>query len=401
MLNAPKSSVGLMTRKIFAFFVAYCFFAGSVWSMALSGERLQERYAHGMANRSGLHQLAEGDAMASAFSRAPQRPFAAALAPQKIFTNFAALNAPAAAMQAAGGATATVPFFGPQQYVRTTGAPNSYTTTVQVPSSVSSPFILHIQSGEANGTNRVSSATITLNGVQAAAPSDFNQTVFTLDRAVTLTTPQSTLVVTLAGKPGSYLRISISGSSGDHTPPRLTITAPADNSAINSPQAHLDIHYLDVPGTGETAASGVDTNTLQVLLDGVDRSGLFTRRSDEATADLPTTLALAPGPHTLQASISDLAGNKATANSHFQVDLTPPSLQILQPVAGSYLSNTTPQVSLAYSDNLAVDTASLKVTINGTDSTALFTKTATGATATLSTALRSTQSSTAMTSSSI
>src|SRR5206468_11858932 len=69
-----------------------------------------------------------------------------------------------------------VGIFGPQRYVRTTGPKNVYTTTVDVPAWVTSPFTMHIQNGEPNGTYRVSSAWIEVNGTQvAAAPADFNQ----------------------------------------------------------------------------------------------------------------------------------------------------------------------------------------------------------------------------------
>ena len=131
----------------------------------------------------------------------------------------------------------------------------------------------------------------------------------------------------------------------------------------------------------------MNISTLKVLLDGVDRTSLFTKRSDEATADLPATLALAQGPHSLAISIQDNAGNTGQANEQFQVDTTPPTLQIVQPAAGSYLNNTTPQIQLIYSDNIGINTASLKVTIGGVDRSSLFTATATGATATLTTPL--------------
>ena len=394
MFRPAKTSAGLFARKACAFLLAYCFLATSLWSATGSGaEQAGRRPAEwttlsgaGMGDieraLSGEHPIARRNINAAAE--------VAGLAKENVSSSFAALKTPVMplAMQGggSGGATATVGIFGPQQYVRTTGAPNTYTTTVQVPAWVSSPFNLHIQSGEADGSHRVSSATITVNNVQVAGTSDFNQTVFTLDRSVTLT-PTTTMVVTLASKPGSYLRINLGGQSHDHTPPLLTIAAPVTNSAINTPQAHLDLHYQDLPGAGETAASGVNTTTLQVLLDGVDRTSLFVKRSDEATADLPPSLALSPGPHTLSASIKDNAGNTAQATSQFQLDVTPPTLQILQPTAGSYLNTTTPQIQLAFSDNFAIDPSTLRVSINGVDRTSIFAVTATGATGVPSTPL--------------
>lgn len=361
-------------RKTTALLMAYCFLATSAWSLNSPGQGLH-RGTSGttwQALRNPLagltSALAGNHALASGNERRMPVP--------KIFTNLRDLHASMAAAQATGGATATISFFGPQEYVRTTGDPNTYVTTVTVPAWVANPFTLHIQSGEADGSFRVSSATVSINNVPVAVPADFNQNVFTLDRNVTLT-PQTTLTVTLASKPGSYLRINLIGANGDITPPAVTITAPT--AAINTPQAHFDIHYQDIPGTGETAASGVNNATLKVLIDGVDRTSLFTKFTDEAIADLPSSLALAAGPHTVTASVQDNAGNTGTATAQFQVDTTPPVLQIQQPAAGNYLNSTTPQIVLSYSDNFALDPASLKVIDNGTDVSSAFTKTATGA----------------------
>ncbi|HEY6308046.1 MAG TPA: Ig-like domain-containing protein, partial [Candidatus Angelobacter sp.] len=361
-----------MMRKVVAFVLAYACFASSVWSLALPGVRLGTNGSP--IGNPLLHVASAGAKDLHPLSGSLQR----SSAPQTL-ASVAAMNGSIATAQVSGGGTTTT-FFGPQQYARTTGDPNTYTTTVQVPAWVVNPFNLHVQNGEADGSFRVSSATISVNNLQVAGPSDFNQNVFTLDRSVTLT-PTTTLAITLASKPGSYLRINLAGVNGDHTPPAVTIAAPA--TAINTPQAHFDIQYKDLPGTGEPAASGVNTTTLQVLIDGVDRTSLFTVRSDEATADLPASLALGQGPHQVTASIQDNAGNTGQATVQFQVDTTPPTLQIVQPVAGSYLKTATPQIQLAYSDNFALNLSSLKVTVNGTDYTSLFTKTATGATATL------------------
>ena len=48
--------------------------------------------------------------------------------------------------------------FGPRRFDRTTGPPNQYVEQFSLPSGVTSPYTLHIQNGEPNGTNRVSSA---------------------------------------------------------------------------------------------------------------------------------------------------------------------------------------------------------------------------------------------------
>jgi hypothetical protein len=415
MLSAPKSSVGWISRKIVAAGLAYCFLATSLWSEGFGLDRLPAGPGGSHAVLFWLSRLHSNRQLAKIIesARAHRDRFAASPASDsptstapRIFSNLAELRAleaaqkaattnfgasfqqtgltaaPVYAMQSASSSTTTY-FWGPQQFLRTTGSPNDYTVTITVPASITSPYNLHIQNGNADGTNRVSSATICINGTQVAGPSDFNQNVATLDRAVTLTA-QTTLDVQLASDPGSFLNISLGGQSGDHTAPVVTIAAPAAGSAINTSQAHLDVRYQDVKGAGDPAASGINLNTLHVVLDGTDRTSLFTAQSGEATADLPASLALAQGSHTLTASIQDNAGNTGTATAQFQVDTTPPSMQIVQPAAGSFLNTNTPQIQLAYSDNFALNLSSLKVTINNVDRTSLFTVISSGASTTLS-----------------
>lgn len=282
------------------------------------------------------------------------------------------------------GAQATAPVFGPQTFVRTTGAPNGYTTTFSLPAWIVSPYNLHIVNGDANGNNRVSisSATVTLNGVQVVGPSDFNQNVATIDRSVTLQST-NTLQVTLSSKPGSYLTINAFGTNADHTPPLITIVTPPASGYIYVATPSFEVTYSDPVGSGEPAASGVNTLTFKALLDGVDRTSLFTVRTTDASATIPANLALSAGPHTLAISLQDNAGNPATATSQFTVDLNPPTIQIVKPALGTYLNTTTPAIAIQYSDNNGLNFSSLRILVNGSDLTSLFSKTNTGATATL------------------
>lgn len=54
--------------------------------------------------------------------------------------------------------------FGPTQFLRTAGPPNQFTDMFPLPAGATAPFLLHIVNGNPNGTNRVSSARVTLNG---------------------------------------------------------------------------------------------------------------------------------------------------------------------------------------------------------------------------------------------
>jgi RHS repeat-associated protein len=269
-------------------------------------------------------------------------------------------------------------FFGPKKYLRTTGPKNVYTETIAIPATVKSPYTLRVQNGETNGSNRVSSAWVALDGVDVIVPSDLNPNVGLIERTVTLTPPTTTLKVTLASKPGSYLTINLCGTSqqpsGDATPPTVTWAAPTAGAITNDATPMLRVQYVDTPGAGETTASGVDLTTLKVFVDDVDQTVLFTKRTDEASAQLPDTLALSDGAHHLLAQIKDLAGNNADARIDFRVDTKAPTIAIAQPLAGALLRTLTPPVQVSYQDDAELDLAKLSVAIDATDVTGLMTK---------------------------
>ncbi|HET7436557.1 MAG TPA: Ig-like domain-containing protein [Thermoanaerobaculia bacterium] len=282
--------------------------------------------------------------------------------------------------------TGEASIFGPQKYVRTTGAKDEYTATVSVPAWIVSPYRLIIDNGEPTGENRVSSAVVSINGNEVVDQNDFNQTAAGFSKSVTLT-PQTTLNVVLASAPASFLTINLAGKNADKTAPSFSIAAPANGSVTNHKQPRIVIRYADAKGTDEPAASGVDTASLVVKIDNVDRTALFTRRSDEATADLPAELALAEGAHAIVATIKDKAGNNAAANSQFRVDTHAPIVAVAEPARGSYLATAKPAIRITYSDETALALASLSVKINGVDRTAEFTAAATQATWNATTAL--------------
>src|SRR5262245_2241925 len=87
-----------------------------------------------------------------------------------------------------------VNFFPCRKYVRTCGASTVFVVEGTVPAWAASPFRMHVQNGELNGTHRVSSATIQVNGVEVVRQNDLNQNVAGLDRSVNLT-PQTTVKI--------------------------------------------------------------------------------------------------------------------------------------------------------------------------------------------------------------
>src|ERR1043166_1459999 len=91
-----------------------------------------------------------------------------------------------------GVTTRTVPqsetftVYGPRRFDRQTGQAVNVVENFSIPSDAAAPFSIQIQNGDANGSNRVSSATIRLNGADVFKPANFNQTVGSLSKAVSL-----------------------------------------------------------------------------------------------------------------------------------------------------------------------------------------------------------------------
>lgn len=116
--------------------------------------------------------------------------------------------------------------FGPKQYDRTTGKPNTYNDTFTASGAIGGGKLL-VENGNAQGNNRVSSAVISLNGKEIFGPSAFNQNVGHLEASINLL-DANTLSVELRSKPGSFLTIRVT----QDIPIVLTITNPANGAGI-------------------------------------------------------------------------------------------------------------------------------------------------------------------------
>src|SRR5207244_3263708 len=127
--------------------------------------------------------------------------------------------------------TSCTTFWGPRTFTRTTGTKDVFTETITIPASLASPFVLRVQNGNTDGTNRLSSATIEIDGAVVASPPDFNQNVAGFDRAVTLTA-RTTLKVTLASAPGSLMTLSLCGLPS----PCTTFWGPQKFTRTNGPK---------------------------------------------------------------------------------------------------------------------------------------------------------------------
>jgi hypothetical protein len=122
---------------------------------------------------------------------------------------------------------------------------------------------------------------------------------------------------------GPRLILVTQSATSDTVPPTLAIVAPSQPVLVNVPSPAIGLTYQD-PG------SGADTSTLRVLLDGQDLTAACAIAPQAATCTPP---ALAAGTHTITASLSDRAGNAATATRSFQLLLGPAISTLTFPVS--------------------------------------------------------------------
>lgn len=128
---------------------------------------------------------------------------------------------------AAATSEASQPLFGPKEYSRTTGKPDTYSDKVAV-CNTAATYMLVIENGD-GGQNKISSASVTLNSVEVVNESEFSQKVDRIEKAVTLTA-DNTLDVKIASGPGGYIKASIYCTANCLD---INITSPSNNSAID------------------------------------------------------------------------------------------------------------------------------------------------------------------------
>lgn len=128
---------------------------------------------------------------------------------------------------------AAAPVFGPELYVRTSGAPDAYTDSF---TSAGGPQVLAVINGD-DGGNRVLSGSVVLNGVTVVSSADFQASTGTfIALAANLVPGTNTLSVSLDSEPGSYVTVVIlpPGELGDLSAGRLILPwAQASNLVLD------------------------------------------------------------------------------------------------------------------------------------------------------------------------
>jgi len=156
-----------------------------------------------------------------------------------------------------------VDVFGPKTFVRTTGAPNVFQESFNLPTLLGA-FTMRVES------NKVSSASIKLNDNEIFSPKDFNQTVSLLTKQVTPVLGSNTLNIQLASQPSSYLRITITFLS----PVSVKVTSENPEVAVKK-----SIQFnVNVSGTTDQRVvwSVIEEGAASAGFGTIDSTGLYT-----------------------------------------------------------------------------------------------------------------------------
>jgi hypothetical protein len=177
--------------------------------------------------------------------------------------------------------------FGPQTFTRQTGKPQAVSANFSV-LNPTTQYTLAVQS------DGVASAVISLNGAVIFGPADFNLSVTTLQRTVSVQR-DNTITVELRGKPGSSLTLTVIGVDSD--PPGINYT---ENPRPNQYGWNNMSVTLSFACTDKTSGVAFCSNPVTLTSEGL---GL-----------------MASG------MAQDRAGNTATVTVPVNIDKTPPTI---------------------------------------------------------------------------
>lgn len=171
----------------------------------------------------------------------------------------------AASTLPSSGVAQMTPIFGPNQYIRAAGPPQTFTETFERCGTAECQIV--VINGNADGTNRISSASISLNGVQIVGPRDFNQQVAMIVKPVALA-DENQITIKLASKPESFLTVSVECIA---SPVALTAGGPG----VSLLDTTTLLSALPIFNTGTAAAENVQLAEITL---------------EDSTLTLPTSL---------------------------------------------------------------------------------------------------------------
>lgn len=147
--------------------------------------------------------------------------------------------------------------------------------------------------------------------------------------------------------------------------PVITILSPTSGAVVTNNKQPVVFNVVD-----ESGGSGVDRNSIVVLLDGnaVASSTLaITAISNGFSVTYTPASALGDGEHTVAINASDNDGNAATAKSTtFKIDTVPPTLNITAPAEGLITASASLAVKGSTNDSTSSPVV-ITITLNGAD----------------------------------
>jgi len=206
---------------------------------------------------------------------------------------------------------ATMPVYGPVEFSRDTGKPKTEYATFETPLKGEVCVVVVNGLHDPPHGKRISSAWIRIDGKLAIDPDAFSQEVDEVTEPFPVTAGEHELSVKLASRPGAFITVELSFLPADTEPPEISIV-PRDGARVSTDMPLLWIGYTD-------DISGVDLESLSILMNGSDVAESF--QVDEAEAEWQLTIDsyLEEGPNELNVSLSDRIGNTAVVGSSFQV----------------------------------------------------------------------------------
>ncbi len=140
----------------------------------------------------------------------------------------------ATAWGVASSAAAPTNLFGPKEYARTTGAPNEFSERFDN-CEPQSQYHLVVENGRPDGTQRLSSTSVLLNGTEVLRPNELNQQIGRLERPIPVS-PSNTLSVRLASGPDGVLNVWIECVANCLA---VHVTSPAPGTEITVPSVSV------------------------------------------------------------------------------------------------------------------------------------------------------------------
>jgi len=230
-------------------------------------------------------------------------------------------------------------FGGPWTFTRQKGKPKTENVRFNIEHKGS--YTLRVVNGDQDGSHRVCSGIVTVNGKQVVRQCDFKKKVALIEREVMLER-SNLLSVMLQSSPGSHITISVVGYDVDA--PTITITDP-ESGAVN------ETGFVDVRGTTDDTGAAITVNGVSaVILD----EGRFCASHIPLIPDAPSS---GSGTCAVTATAIDACGNIGSAS--VLVTLTPFRIKITSPEDGTSLLER----AVTISGNVNRLTAA--VTVNG------------------------------------